>query len=52
MSYEAEEVRIESPDVVYAIELLKSGDPLPIDLMVNLLESGVDVAELEEKFGQ
>ena len=33
-----------------AITILKRGDPLPLDLVFDLLEEGVDVQALEHKF--
>jgi hypothetical protein len=33
-----------------AIQILRSGNPLPIDLVTHLLKEGVDVAALEAKY--
>ena len=37
-------------DVNEAIQLIKNGDPVPLDLFAMLMEQGVDLSELERKF--
>jgi hypothetical protein len=37
-------------DVNEAIQLIKNGDPVPLDLFAKLMEQGVDLSELERKF--
>lgn len=37
--------------IEFAISILSTGDPIPVDLGVALLEEGIDVSALEDQYG-
>lgn len=41
----------DSPDIQDAIRILRSGEPLPVDLTTRLLQQGINPADLEDTYG-